>query len=489
MSDRKTPSKASGLSAVPVVALAAGDGIGPEISQAVISILEASGAELHFDHLAIGLQAYKDGHAGGIPEAAWEQIEAADVILKAPITTPSGGGVKSLNVSLRKRLGLAVNLRPCRSYAPYVQTRHPLMDLVIVRENEEDLYAGIEYQQSQQSVQAVKLITRPGCERVIRYAFDYARANGHKKVTALVKDNIMKMSDGMFWDIFQATAKQYPDLENERLIVDIGMARVADTPEDFEVIVCQNLYGDILSDITAQLSGSVGMCGSANLGEQHAMFEAIHGSAPDLAGTDKANPSGMLQAACLMLEYLGDNQQAKLIQNAWLATLEQGIHTIDLESELTTQTVGTQRFAAAVIRNLGSIPSQMKPARSAAQQVKVLPAPQPIRGSHRQLAGVDVFIHHHGPVTELAETLQSLSGNLTLSSIACRGAAVWPQQSPQALLNDQLCARMMHPEQQASPEDSASLLVAMNEAGVEFVGTQHLYLLNGQPGWTALQGD
>lgn len=464
--------------------MARGDGIGPEITEATLSILDHSGADLQYLDLEIGLKAYQQGSKGGIPDEAWKQIHEAEAILKAPITTPSGGGVKSLNVTMRKRLGLAVNLRPARALAPYVQTHYPGMDLVVVRENEEDLYAGIEYQASRQSVSAIKLITRPGCERVIRYAFDYAQESGREKVSALIKDNIMKMSDGMFFEVFEEIAAEYPDIEAERLIVDIGMARVADTPERFEVIVCENLYGDILSDITAQLSGSVGLCGSANLGERYAMFEAIHGSAPDIAGQDIANPSGMLQGAVMMLEHLGQAEPAKLIQNAWLRTLEDGINTPDLESSHTTRRVGTQGFSEAVVERLGMEPKRLHPARPGGF-AKVKPAPQERQGGSREICGIDIFLHYHGPLDELTRRLGAINTPLHMESVSCRGMEVWPQQG-EALLTDHLMTRWRG--ESPSLRELTDLQLNISRAGIETVGTENLYLLDGQEGFSPLQG-
>ena len=224
---------------------------------------------------------YEQGYSAGIAPEAFESLRRTKVFLKAPITTPQGGGIKSLNVTVRKTFGLYANVRPCIAYAPFVDTKHPGMDVVIIRENEEDLYAGIEHQQTDEVVQCLKLISRPGCERIARYAFEYARAHSRKKVTAFSKDNIMKMTDGMFHKIFDEVAAEYPEIESEHWIVDIGAAKLADTPEAFDVVVLQNLYGDILSDVAAQIAGSVGLAGSANIGAEVSMFEAIHGSAPD----------------------------------------------------------------------------------------------------------------------------------------------------------------------------------------------------------------
>ncbi len=267
-----------------------------------------------------------------------------------------------MNVTLRKTLGLYANVRPCQAYAPYVSTRHPDMDVVIIRENEEDLYAGIEHRQTDEVMQCLKLITRPGCEKIVRYAFEYAQLHGRKRLTCITKDNIMKLTDGLFHKIFDEIGNEYPDILQDHLIVDIGAARLADSPRDFDMIVTTNLYGDILSDIAAQVAGSVGLAGSANVGTGAAMFEAIHGSAPLIAGKDIANPSGMLQAAVMMLLHIGQARIAETIQNAWLSTIESGIHTADIYTEgVSTKNVGTKAFADAVIARLGEKPKQLSP--------------------------------------------------------------------------------------------------------------------------------
>ena len=292
------------------ITVAHGDGIGPEIMAATLHILEASGAALEIETIEIGEKVYLRGNTAGIEPSAWESLRRTKVFLKAPITTPQGGGFKSLNVTARKTLGLYANVRPCVSYHPFIDTLHPGMDLVIVRENEEDCYAGIEYQLSPGAMECLKIITRPGCEKIVRYAFEYARRHSRKKVTCFTKDNIMKMTDGLFHKVFDEIAAEYRDIVNEHWIVDIGAAKMADTPETFDVIVMPNLYGDILSDVAAQIAGSVGIAGSANIGDHCAMFEAIHGSAPRRANQNLANPSGLLLGGVLMLVHINQPEAA-----------------------------------------------------------------------------------------------------------------------------------------------------------------------------------
>src|SRR5678810_934211 len=332
------------------ITVANGDGIGPEIMAATLRILEASEAPLEIETIDIGEKVYLAGNTSGIEPSSWESLRRTRVFLKAPITTPQGGCYKSLNATVRKWLGLYANVRPCVAYHPFIDTKHPVMDVVVVRENEQDLYAGIEHRQTNQVYQCLKLISRPGSEKIVRYAFDYARRNNRKKVTCFTKDNIMKMTDGLFHKVFDEIATQYPDIEKEAWIVDIGAAKMADTPETFDVIVMPNLYGDILSDVAAQIAGSVGLAGSANVGDKCAMFEAIHGSAPRRAGQNLANPSGLLLGAVLMLVHIDQPEAAEGVHNGWLRTLEDGIHTYDIFTEgISKQKVGTKEFADAVV--------------------------------------------------------------------------------------------------------------------------------------------
>src|SRR5712691_7963582 len=344
------------------ITVAHGDGIGPEIMAATLHILKEAGAQLEIETIDIGEKVYLAGNSSGIEPSAWDSLRRTKVFLKAPITTPQGGGYKSLNVTVRKTLGLYANVRPCVSYHPFVDTKHPNMDVVIVRENEEDLYAGIEHRQTEQVVQCLKLISRPGSEKIVRYAFEYARRNNRKKVTCFTKDNIMKITDGLFHRVFDEVAARYADIENEHWIVDIGAAKLADTPEAFDVLVMPNLYGDVLSDVAAQIAGSVGLAGSSNIGTSAAMFEAIHGSAPRRAGQNLANPSGLLLGGVMMLVHIGQEDIAERVHNAWLRTLEDGIHTYDIFAEgVSVQKVGTKEFAQAVVDRLGQLPQKFKP--------------------------------------------------------------------------------------------------------------------------------
>ena len=494
------PAATSALSAqtrAPIT-VAHGDGIGPEIMAATLHILAEAGARLDIETIEIGEQVYARGLSAGIEPSAWDSLRRTGVFLKAPITTPQGGGVKSLNVTVRKALGLFANVRPAVAYTPFVATRHPGMNVVIIRENEEDLYAGIEHRQSADVYQCLKLITRPGCERIVRYAFEYARAHDRRRVTCFTKDNIMKLTDGLFHQVFDEIGRDYPELEKEHWIVDIGAAKLADTPGAFDVIVMPNLYGDILSDVAAQIAGSVGLAGSANIGERCAMFEAIHGSAPRRAGQNLANPSGLLRGAVMMLEHLGQSDVAARIQNAWLRTLEDGIHTYDLfRPEVSREKVGTREFGAAVVKRLGLQPRHLEPARPA-KQLGIITKDPSARSSKpvkKVLVGVDLFIEARDVApAELARRLQTLrSGPLELEMISNRGMRVWPDGFPETSCVDVFRCRFRAPEEVAqsggiSHDPVTRLLHSVAAEGMDWVKTELLFYFDGQPGFTRSQG-
>jgi len=472
------------------IAFAQGDGIGPEIMDATRRILDAAEAPLDWHEIAIGEKVYLRGETSGIDAASWDVLRRCGVFLKAPITTPRGDGYKSLNVTLRKTLGLFANVRPCRSFHPFVPTRHPDLDLVVVRENEEDLYAGIEHQQTDEVVQCLKLITRPGSEKIVRYAFEYARVYGRKKVSCFTKDNIMKLTDGLFLKVFKEIAAEYPDIESDSWIIDIGAARIADTPERFDVVVMPNLYGDIVSDITAQLTGSVGIAGSANIGETFAMFEAIHGSAPDIAGKNIANPSGLLRAAIMMLHHLGEQHTADKIKNAWLCTLENRIYTEDIfQSGQNAERVGTRAFADAVIEQLGNEPKTFRPTRHSSE-VKMTIQPYKRRPAREKtLDGVDVFIHWSGKnVDDLAARIATLHPEFKLLMITNRGVKVWPNGFEETFCTDHWRCRFEKTADAISNTDVAQLLSRMAENGVDFIKTEHLYRFDGDRAYSLGQG-
>lgn len=475
------------------ITIAKGDGIGPEIMNATLEILQSSGAQLRFEEIELGEKVYLSGNTSGISERAWEIIRKNKILLKSPITTPQGGGYKSLNVTMRKTLGLFANVRPCASLYPVVRTKHPKMDVVIVRENEEDLYAGIEHQQTDEVVQCLKLISRPGCERIIRYAFEYARQNGRKKVSCFTKDNIMKQTDGMFHTIFKEIAQEYPDVNSDHYIIDIGTALLADFPERFDVVVTPNLYGDIISDVASQITGSVGLGGSVNMGTSCAMFEAIHGSAPDIAGQDIANPSGLLQAAILMLNHVGQSTIAERIQNAWLKTLEDGIHTADIYKEGdSAKLVGTAAFARAIIERLGAYPTTLRPVNYSGYKPITTPAYSRKPPMKKKLLGVDVFVHWNGYEPEqLAAKLKQITPlNLHLEMITNRGVKVWPSGFEETFCTDHWRCRFTGVEKKMEVAKSQffELFERAEQHGIDIVKTENLYEFNGKPSFSLGQG-
>ncbi len=477
------------------ITVAHGDGIGPEIMAVTLKILEAAGARINPEIIEIGEQVYRSGNTAGIAPSAWASLRRTKVFLKAPVTTPSGSGYKSLNVTVRKTLGLYANVRPCISYAPFVSTHHPRMDVVIVRENEEDLYAGIEHRQTDEVFQCLKLITRPGCEKIVRYAFEYARSHGRKKVTCMVKDNIMKMTDGLFYQVFQEIGAQYPDIQTERYIIDIGTARIATHPERFDVIVTPNLYGDIISDVAAEIAGSVGLAGSANIGEHVAMFEAIHGSAPDIAGTGQANPSGLLLGAVMMLVHIRQADVAQTIHNAWLRTIEDGLHTADLKGERTQRVVSTDAFGQAVIERLGQLPQHFG-AVAYSNPPAAAPNPQPLYtrrpAAKKEMVGVDVFVHAADCSPDfLAGRLSTLATPaLKLQMITNRGVKVWPGGFPETFCTDHWRCRFLTAaaDQTIAHSDIIDLLARVTQGGMDVIKTENLCTFDGEQGFALGQG-
>jgi isocitrate dehydrogenase len=476
------------------ITVARGDGIGPEIMDACLFVLREAGAQLDIEEVEVGEKVYLAGNTSGVGPGVWESIRRTKVFYKAPLTTPQGEGFKSVNVTTRKTFGLFANVRPSRSFHPFVRTKHPTMDIVIVRENEEDLYAGIEHRQTDEVYQCLKLISRPGTEKIVRYAFEYAKANGRKKVTCFTKDNIMKLTDGLFHKVFDEVAKEYPEIENEHWIIDIGAAKMADTPEAFDVIVLPNLYGDVLSDVAAQIAGSVGMAGSANIGEHAAMFEAIHGSAPRRAGQNLANPSGLLMGGVMMLVHLGMNDVAERVHNAWLRTIEEGVHTYDIFRDGVSRTkVGTKEFAEAIVARLGQRPETLAGVSYPEQGRQGMPALKPPPAAKRELVGVDVFLRwdESGRDPEvLGPAMARANGEgLQLSMITNRGQKIWPKGAPETFRTDHWRCRFQLEGGGAFEQGRVfRLLSRIDELGFDVIKTEHLYTFDGVPGYSLGQG-
>ncbi len=327
------------------ITLINGDGIGPEISDAVVKIIDAAGIKIDWDVQTAGADVI-DKEGVPLPERVLNSVKANKVALKAPVTTPIGKGFRSVNVQLRKELDLYANLRPCKNF-PNVKTRFDNVDIVVVRENTEDLYAGIERQVDENTAESIKVITRKASERIAKFAFDYAVKNDRKEVCVVTKANIMKLSDGLFLESFRNVAQTYPEISTKEILVDNLCMQLVQNPNRFDVLVLPNLYGDIVSDLCAGLIGGLGVAQGANIGLDYAVFEPVHGSAPDIKGQNKANPTALLMSATEMLKYIGEASYAAKIEKALFKTLEKGICTQDLGGN-----ASTTEFTDAVIREL-----------------------------------------------------------------------------------------------------------------------------------------
>ena len=327
------------------VTLINGDGIGPEISDAVVKIIEASGLKIHWDVQTAGEDVISQ-EGVPLPERVLNSVKKNKIALKAPVTTPIGKGFRSVNVQLRKELDLYANLRPCKNL-PNVKTRFDNVDIVVVRENTEDLYAGIERQVDVDTAESIKIITRKASERICKFAFDYALKNNRHEVCVVTKANIMKLSDGLFLESYRKVAENYPQIKKREILVDNLCMQLVQDPTRFDVLVMPNLYGDIVSDLTAGLIGGLGVAQGANIGDDCAVFEPVHGSAPDIKGQNKANPTALLLSAVEMLRYIGENSCAEKIERALFKTLSQNIKTADLGGNATTT-----EFTQKVIENL-----------------------------------------------------------------------------------------------------------------------------------------
>jgi NAD-dependent isocitrate dehydrogenase len=404
------------------VTLIKGDGIGPEIAAAVQRVLEAAGVPIQWEDHAAGLSCIGTT-SNGLPEETLESLRKTGVALKGPTATPSGGGHKSVNVLIRKALDLYANIRPIRSL-PGVPNCRPNLDMVIVRENIEDTYSGIEHMQTPDVAQCLKVITRPGSAATIRYAFELARAWGRKKVTCLHKANIHKLTDGMFLQVFNEIAAEYPDIEATEMLVDAACMNLILHPERFDVMVTMNLYGDIISDLCAGLVGGLGMAPGANIGDTCAVFEAVHGTAPDIAGKGLANPTALLLSATFMLRHLGQHGAAARIEAALDQTLKDGIKTGDLG--------GSANLELYTEYLVGRVKATPVPADAPhGGRIQITPPPAPVADNTWKAVGVDVVVRYQGIPAVPAQV-----GNLKLSMISNRGTKVYPGPAPQIRLVD-----------------------------------------------------
>ena len=420
-----------------------GDGIGPECVEATLKVLEAAKAPLAYEVREAGASVFRRGIASGVPQETIESIRKTRVVLKGPLETPVGYGEKSANVTLRKLFETYANVRPVREF-PNVPTPYAGrgIDLVVVRENVEDLYAGIEHMQTPSVAQTLKLISWKGSEKIVRFAFELARAEGRKKVHCATKSNIMKLAEGTLKRAFEQVAQEYPDIEAVHIIVDNAAHQLVKRPEQFEVIVTTNMNGDILSDLTSGLIGGLGFAPSANIGNEVFIAEAVHGSAPKYAGKNVINPTALILSSTMMLRHLGETDVADVVEDAVLATLEAGkalpqdvVRQQGGDVEAATSTSG---FADAVIESLGSRPTTVPAAASRPRPVDVKPHARWTSGEARErevgaarVVGLDLFLQSLMAPAELGAKLSALAGQeLTLKMIESKGTVVWPNAAP-----------------------------------------------------------
>lgn len=478
------------------VTIAYGDGVGAEIMEATLRIIREAGAQLAVETIEIGQRVYNMGSSSGIIPSSWESLHRTKVLLKAPITPPQGKGQKSLDITLRKALGLYANILPISMARPKNKTLAPALDIVVIKENEEDLYAGIEYRQSEDSLQAIKLITRSGCERIIRCAFDYAIKHDRQKVTCMSKNTIMELTDGLFYEVFKDIAGEYSAITAEHYTIDKGAALLATTPDIFDVIVTENLYGDIITEIAAELSGAKWFSASSHIGETFAIFEPMHDSALDIADQNIANPSGMLHAAIMMLVHIGQYDAASKVHNAWYKTIEDGIHTEDMHSdESGSHKVGTSIFADEVIARMGQKPSQFTPVDYRVNDSFPVSDSDSVQRleSRCELIGFDLYIKAGDKsIDEYAALLSSMATDgLSLSNLSNKGLKVWPDVNTSKMhLTDQYRARFRMPTEKTTKNTALiELLTHAHEKNIDVIHTENLYLFDGMPGFSLSQGE
>lgn len=475
------------------VTLIPGDGVGPECIESARKIIDATGAAIDWEIAHAGASVFKQGIPSGVPEATIQSINKTRLVLKGPLETPVGFGEKSANVTLRKLFETYGNIRPVRGMpgvpTPY-SDRH--LDLVIVRENVEDLYAGIEHMQTPGVAQCLKLISKKGCEKIVRLAFEFARSEGRKKVHCATKANIMKLTEGLLKRTFEEIAPEYPDIEANHIIVDNCAHQLVKKPEQFEVIVTTNMNGDILSDLTSALVGGLGFAPSANLGSEVAIFEAVHGSAPKYAGKNNINPTAVIMSGVLMLRHLKMLDQAAAIENSILHIFEEGkVRTRDVVSS--AKEISTTEFTDLVIQNLGRAPKTTK-----IRDYKPMTMPRvsdevgAVVAKKRKLLGVDIFVESVLKPDVLGESLLSLSEGmpLKLKMISNRGTRVFPWAGGKTGLIDHYRTRFIAREEttEVSEEDIMKLLTQISKKHT-WCHIEKLQEFDGIRGFSKAQGE
>ena len=468
-----------------------GDGIGPEVVNATRRIIDAAGVKIAWEEHAAGAEVFKRGLPSGVPPETIASIKETRVALKGPLETPVGFGEKSANVTLRKLFETYANIRHVREM-PNVKTRYSGagVDLVIVRENVEDLYAGIEHMQTPGVAQCLKLMSRKGCEKVVRVAFELARAEGRKKVHCATKANIMKLTEGLMKKTFEEVAREYPDIEANHIIIDNCAHQVVRTPEQFDVIVTSNMNGDILSDLTSGLIGGLGFAPGANLGDDVAIFEAVHGSAPKYAGKNVINPSAVLLSGTMMLRHLDEFAAAQAIENALMVTLEEGVFTRDVSQ---AGSVSTTAFTDRIIANLGKRSERWHSRDHKALQIKPLDAARDyVRPKSRRTVGADVFVESPISPDELGKSLEAIAEGspLRLKMISNRGTKVYPNNGGMTDCVDHWRCRFVVRDGAGALDDAALLgLVGKIASTHRWMHVEKLEELDGEAGFTRAQGE
>jgi isocitrate dehydrogenase len=480
-----------------------GDGVGPEVVRAGVRVIEAAGVRIDWEEAAAGASVFEQGDTSGVPAETRHSIERTKVVLKGPLETPVGFGEKSANVTLRKLFETYANVRPAREL-PGVPTRYAGegVDMIIVRENVEDLYAGIEHMLTPDVGQCLKVISRKGSEKVIRYAFELARRQGRRKVTAATKANIMKMTEGLFKKVFEELALEYPEIKSEHLIIDNVAHQLAKDPAQFDIVVTTNLNGDIISDLASGLVGGLGFASSGNYGDSVAIFEAVHGSAPKYAGKDVINPTALILSSVMMLRHLGEDAAAERVEDAVLVTLEEGTATTQ---DLVRQAGGdvntaasTSGFTDAVIGNLGRAPATLKPRRTAPADTPLAPleawayGPERDAAITRRAVGLDIFIETSDEPERLGPELEGIAagGQFELHFIESRGTKVYPSVGLSADGVGLLRARFLTRDGGAAAD--ADLLALQAEVARRQPGWTHvekLHVFDGADGFTKAQGE
>lgn len=467
-----------------------GDGIGPEVVDAALAIIKATGASIEFENCEAGARAFAKGSATGVPKETVESIERTRVVLKGPLETPIGHGNRSANVTLRTLFETYGNIRPVREL-PGVQTAFTgrKLDIVIVRENIEDLYAGIEYMQTPGVAEGLKLISREGCEKIVKLAFAFAIAEGRKRVHCATKANIMKLTEGLLQHTFEEFAPNYPSVEAKHILIDNCAHQLAMRPEQFDVIVTTNMNGDILSDLTSGLTGGLGFAPSANIGNDVSIFEAVHGSAPDIAGKNKANPTALILSAAMMLRHIDEGRAANDVEQAVLVTLEGGVRTSDMMG--VQNPTSTTEFTRAVISNLGKR-SRVSPPRDY-KKVQLPPAQLGVNvvpAKSRRVIGADVYIESDIDPKKMAVNLERLTAQspLRLQMITNRGAMVFPASERGVSLVDHFRCRFVQRDAGATLGD-ADVLSLLGTIGVQYrwMHVEKLQEFDGEPAFSKSQ--